>query len=83
MACYICSRSTDGQTTKEAAVASDGELWVSRALKTITKLEKDTKHVTSHLSMSENYQKVHFKAREVLSELHKVGLLFGCIPLFF
>lgn len=35
----------DGKTAKMPGAASDGEFWISKVLKAIVALEKDTKHV--------------------------------------
>ena len=62
----------DDKTAKVAAVAPDGQFWISKVLSTIEELEKDTKHVTLLSEVDEDEQAVRRKARELIERLHKV-----------
>jgi DNA polymerase phi len=57
-----------------AAVASDGEFWISKVLSTIEQLEKDSKHVSLLAEFDEDEVALHNKARETIAKLRKVGL---------
>lgn len=61
------------KAVKVAGVASDGELWMSKVLKTIDKLEADTKHVTLRVQPSPEARELQVKAREILLRLREVG----------
>ncbi|GBE82630.1 hypothetical protein SCP_0410150 [Sparassis crispa] len=63
----------DNKTTKMPAVASDGELWISRVLSTIEKLEQDTKHVKPLVEADEEDQRLRSNARQVVERLKKVS----------
>lgn len=63
----------DSKTMKVSAVASDGEFWVSKVLKTIEELEKDTKHVALFTEIDEDDKELCNKARQVLVKVQKVG----------
>ena len=62
----------DDKTAKVAAVASDGEFWISKVLNTIEELEKDTKHVTPLTEVDDEEQALREKARELVKRLRKV-----------
>ncbi|TFK42972.1 DNA polymerase phi-domain-containing protein [Crucibulum laeve] len=61
------------KTTKTAAVASDGQFWVSRVLSTIQELEKDSKHISPLAEIDDSDKVLLSKAREVASRLQKVS----------
>jgi DNA polymerase phi len=52
-------------------VASDGQLWVSRALATIEALKEDTRHATLLERVDEDVQNVRTKARQVADTLRQ------------
>lgn len=69
-----------GSTTeKVSAVASDGDFWVSRALKTISSLEKERKHVSILFEAGEEAQQLRQKAQELAERLKEVMLLLVSI----
>jgi DNA polymerase phi len=64
----------DDKTSKVAAVASDGEFWVSKVLSTIDKLEKDPAHVS--LLANEDDEDEHalfLRAKELIGRLKLVS----------
>ncbi|KAH9929645.1 DNA polymerase phi-domain-containing protein [Amylocystis lapponica] len=62
----------DNKTLKAPAAASDGELWVSKVLSTVERLENDTKHVKLLDEADEDVQQLRLKVREVIERLRKV-----------
>jgi len=54
-------------------VASDGQVWVSKALVTIEELEKDAKHVALLEEVDEEDRIVRTKARQVADTLKQVS----------
>lgn len=63
----------DEKTQKVSGVASDGQLWVSRALATVEMLEKDTKHASLLEEADKGDQTVRTKARQVADTLKQVS----------
>lgn len=66
----------DDKSAKVAAVASDGEFWISKVLSTIEQLENDSKHVSLLTELDEEETALHDKARETITELRKVFHIF-------
>jgi DNA polymerase phi len=69
------------KSIKIPAVASNGELWVSRVLTTIQALERDTKHVSLINNSNETEKALRTKALDVVARLKTVGgfhLRYGC-----
>lgn len=62
----------DDKTQKVSGVASNGDFWVSRALRTIEILEKDTKHVSLLEEADEDDEVVHVKAQRLVETLKKM-----------
>ncbi|KXN82577.1 DNA polymerase V [Leucoagaricus sp. SymC.cos] len=60
------------KTVKTSAVASDGEFWVSKVLKSITALEGDSKHVSLAVEVDEDDQELRQKAQELVKKLKTV-----------
>ncbi|KAF9009405.1 DNA polymerase phi-domain-containing protein [Cyathus striatus] len=61
------------KTTKIAAVASDGEFWISKVLSTVEQLESDTKHLALIIEVDEGDLVPRSKAREVASRLKDIS----------
>lgn len=53
-------------------VASNGEFWISRALRTIETLEKDTKHVSLLVGADEDDVAVRDEARQMIKTLKEM-----------
>ena len=68
----------DDKTSKVAAVASDGEFWVSKVLASIANLEQDTKHVSLLSEVDDDDQALRQKARDVIGHLRTVSDDRGC-----
>lgn len=64
----------DDKTSKIAAVASDGEFWVSKVLASINKLEKDPKHVGILSAVDEDDLNLRQKARSLIERLGQVSV---------
>ncbi|KAI0086629.1 DNA polymerase phi-domain-containing protein [Irpex rosettiformis] len=65
----------DDKTSKVAAVASDGEFWVSKVLASIEKLEKDTKHVSLLAEIDDDDEDevvLRSRARELIGRLKHI-----------
>ncbi|KAG6831186.1 hypothetical protein H0H92_012326 [Tricholoma furcatifolium] len=60
------------KTSKMSAVASDGEFWVSKVLKTIQTLNEDSKHVTLLNPLDEEVLMHCTKAHELITQLKNV-----------
>lgn len=73
----------DDKTAKVAAVASDGQFWISRVLSTIGNLEKDTKYVALLSEVDEEEHALRQKACQLIERLKKVrtSLISGCLIL--
>jgi DNA polymerase phi len=67
--------SAGNKTSKLSAVASDGNFWVSKVLKTIEALEKDTKHLVPLVEVDED-QALYQRARDLIAKLGKVCQTF-------
>ncbi|KAF5358052.1 hypothetical protein D9756_001914 [Leucocoprinus leucothites] len=63
---------TGEKATKVSAVASDGEFWVSKVLKTITALEADIKHVSALVEVDEEDQELRQRSLELVKKLRSV-----------
>jgi DNA polymerase phi len=63
-----------GQTARMTSSATDGELWITKAIKTIERLEQDTTHVSPLVETEDDVTSLRVRARKVLKILHKVGL---------
>jgi DNA polymerase phi len=63
--------SVGDKTSKLSAVASDGDFWMSKVLKTIETLEKDTKHLVPLVEVDED-QVLYQKAQDVVAKLGRV-----------
>ena len=75
--CELLSHSSLGEkTSKVPSVASDGEFWTSKVLKTIKRLEKDKGHVEFLAESAEENEAMHSKVREISEGLRKVWLIF-------
>lgn len=57
-----------------AGVASDGEFWVAKVLRTVEQLRKDVKHVEFIQELDESEQELTDKAGAVAEKLHKASL---------
>ncbi|KAG6841689.1 hypothetical protein C0991_008327 [Blastosporella zonata] len=57
------------KSSKVSAVASDGEFWVSKVLKTILSLEKDSKHVSLQNPLDDDVLVHCSKAQELATQL--------------
>ncbi|KAJ3538218.1 hypothetical protein NM688_g6552 [Phlebia brevispora] len=71
-----CLADLTTQTTlasKIAAVASDGEFWVSKVLTTVDELNQDTKHVKLLSEADEEDKALRQKARELAERLNKIS----------
>jgi len=68
---------TGDRTAKTYAVASDGEFWVSRTLKTITTLEADSKYVSILVEVDKEDQKLRRKTHMLVQKLRKVSFSFS------
>lgn len=64
----------DEKSTRATGVATDGESWISKILKTIDQLEGDTKHVALHKKPSLEARELRMRARETLSRLREVRI---------
>jgi hypothetical protein len=64
----------EDKTVKASAVASDGEFWVAKVLKTIKTLEADTKHISILIEVDEEDQSLRQKAQELVVKLKNVIL---------
>ncbi|KAF9477373.1 hypothetical protein BDN70DRAFT_914180 [Pholiota conissans] len=62
----------DDKLIKLAAVASNGEFWISKVLARIEQLENDTKHASLLTELDEEDQILHGKARDTISKLRKI-----------
>jgi DNA polymerase phi len=60
-------------------VASDGDFWVSRALKTIGLLENESKHVSILTEAGEEGQQLRQKAQELAERLKDVTFLLASV----
>ncbi|KAF8626266.1 hypothetical protein AX15_004941 [Amanita polypyramis BW_CC] len=60
---------TGERSARATGVASDGQFWISKVLKTIGQLEADAKHVTLRAKPSSVARGLHAKAGEALSRL--------------
>jgi DNA polymerase phi len=68
------------KTTKVPAVATDGELWVSKVLATIQALEHDSKHVSLLNNPDENDVALRIRALDIATRLKLVsGLCMRCV----
>ncbi|KAL4076956.1 DNA polymerase phi-domain-containing protein [Scleroderma yunnanense] len=61
------------QTRKETGVASNGEFWISKVLKTLARLDKDTKHVSPLVPVDEEMQISLGNAQKALENLSKAS----------
>ena len=57
---------------KITGVTSDGELWISRVLQTIWKLEQDSKHVALLTELDQEDREKLERARKVVAWLKEV-----------
>ncbi|PSS32180.1 hypothetical protein PHLCEN_2v2053 [Hermanssonia centrifuga] len=64
---------TGDKTVKVAAVASDGQFWVSKVLSSIGRLEKDGKHVSPLSEVEEGDKAIHGEARALIERLNKIS----------
>jgi len=62
------------KTARTCAVASDGEFWVSKVLKTITALETDSKHASILVEVDQDDQKLRQKTCLLVPKLRNVSL---------
>ncbi|PFH52419.1 hypothetical protein AMATHDRAFT_139897 [Amanita thiersii Skay4041] len=62
---------TDNISVKATAVASDGEFWMAKVLRTIKQLEEDTKHIAFCAKISPQVEELYSGARETLSRLRE------------
>jgi len=65
---------TGDKTARTCAVASDGEFWVSKVLKTITALEADSKHTSILVEVNKEDQRLRQKTCLLISKLKNVSL---------
>ena len=66
----------DDKTSKVAAVASDGDFWVSKVLESIARLETDSKHVEALTAVDdEDEETLRLKAKELIGRLKRVSEL--------
>ncbi|KAI0792872.1 DNA polymerase phi-domain-containing protein [Abortiporus biennis] len=63
----------DDKSTKIAAVASDGQFWISKVLASIEKLENDKKHVEPLFEASGDDTAIRGDARKLIERLNKAG----------
>ena len=64
----------DDKTSKVAAVASDGDFWVSKVLESIARLETDSKHVEALTAVDdEDEETLRLKAKELIGRLKRVS----------
>ncbi|KIO06410.1 hypothetical protein M404DRAFT_24641 [Pisolithus tinctorius Marx 270] len=61
------------KTHKEAAVATDGEFWISKVLTTLVRLDKDTKHVSPLAPVDEETQELLDRVKKTHEKLGKVS----------
>ncbi|KAI6150287.1 DNA polymerase phi-domain-containing protein [Pisolithus tinctorius] len=61
------------KTHKEAAVATDGEFWISKVLTTLARLDKDTKHVSPLAPVDEETQELLDRVKKTHEKLGKVS----------
>ncbi|KAG6892458.1 hypothetical protein C0992_000424, partial [Termitomyces sp. T32_za158] len=61
------------KTSKMSAVASDGEFWVSKILKTIRTLTEDSKHVSLQINLEDEVLAQCAKAQELSAQLKAVS----------
>lgn len=73
--CFAEAAAGDGKSVKVAAVASDGQFWISRVLSTIETLEQDTKHIFLLIEVGEPERELRRSARKLLQRLREVCLL--------
>lgn len=71
-----CLLWTGDKLTKVAAVASDGEFWISKVLSTIEELENDKKHAAILTKVDEEDVTLHAHARDTILKLRKVGSIY-------
>ncbi|THG98713.1 hypothetical protein EW026_g3515 [Hermanssonia centrifuga] len=64
---------TGDKTVKVAAVASDGQFWVSKVLSSIGRLEKDEKHVSPLSEAEEGDKAIRGEARALIERLNKIS----------
>lgn len=62
---------------KISAVASDGDFWVSRVLKTIALLEKDSKHLSILIEAGDEDRQLRQQAQELAERLKAVRFLLS------
>jgi DNA polymerase phi len=63
---------TTERVQKIIGVTSDGELWISRVLQTIRKLEQDSKHVALLTELDQEDREKLERARKVVAWLKEV-----------
>lgn len=66
---------------RAAGVASDGELWISKLLKLIAELEKDTKHVRPLSDLRLQSTPSLKAAYKHINKLHRVSFFYAVIAL--
>lgn len=64
------SDTENSKSSKATGIATDGETWLSKVLKTITELEKDTKHAKPVYDLDEDSKKSRDKAISFSRNVH-------------